>query len=67
MWKNFKTFYTLAGVTLIGLAMSSICVGLYLYEPMKNKADEEEKGSRRCRDSSRDVAEGGLHFDGNSG
>jgi hypothetical protein len=43
MWKNFKTFYTLAGVTLIGLAMSSICVGLYLYEPMKNKAEEEEK------------------------
>ncbi len=43
MWKNFKTFYTLAGVTLIGLAMSSIYVSLYLYEPMKDKAEEEEK------------------------
>ena len=43
MWKNLKIFYTLAGVTLVGLTISSICVGFYLYEPMKNKADEEEK------------------------
>ena len=43
MWKNLKIFYTLAGVTLTGLAISSIYVSLYLYEPMKNKAEEEEK------------------------
>lgn len=43
MWKNIKTFCALAGVALTGIAISSICVGLYLYEPMKNKADEEEK------------------------
>jgi hypothetical protein len=43
MWKNIKTFCTLAGITLTGLAVSSIFVGIYLYEPMKNKAEEEEK------------------------
>ena len=43
MWKNLKTFCALAGVTLAGLAISSIFVGVYLYEPMKNKAEEEEK------------------------
>jgi hypothetical protein len=43
MWKNIKTFCTLAGITLTGLAVSSIFVGVYLYEPMKNKAEEEEK------------------------
>ena len=43
MWKNFKAFSTLAGVALTGLLISSLCVGIYLYEPMTKKADEEEK------------------------
>ena len=30
MWKNIKTFCTLAGITLTGLAVSSIFVGIYL-------------------------------------
>ena len=43
MWKNLKAFSTLAGVALTGLFISSLCVGIYLYEPMTKQADEEEK------------------------